>query len=343
MRGYLCGMRFPALRAALPVLLCGTLAAQSPAPNRTDAAGRKQGSWSRTWADSPQIRYTGQFKDDRPIGTFTYYSTTGAVESIVDHYADGSASHARHYHPNGRLMAEGRYVGQVKDSIWTYFGPDGGKRSMETWVKGQQHGEQLTWFSDGTVAERITYANGEQDGVHEQFFPGGQVKHRGTYVRGLGDGTFTWYHPNGVKEIEGRMVNGDRDGIWYHFLDNGKVQVQLVYQEGRFIKDKKENGVFKEYCDDDQLRSELTYVQGRLEGPFTEYHCNGTWVEEQLPADPALGGKPEVHRVLKGQTRKREGTYRNGLLNGIVTEYDTAGRVLSRVDYVDGEPRTTAP
>lgn len=336
-------MRCHALRAVLPLLVAGGLAAQPPAPNRTDAQGRKQGPWARTWADSPQLRYTGQFKDDRPVGSFTYFATNGAVESIVDHYADGSAAHARHYHPNGRLMAEGRYVGQDKDSIWTYYGPDGGKRSMETWVKGRQHGEQLTWFSDGTLAERITYANGEQDGVHEQFFPGGQVKHRGTYVRGLGDGTFTWYHPNGVKEIEGRMVNGDRDGIWYHFLENGKVQLQLVYQQGRFIKDKKENGVFKEYCDDDQLRSEFTYVQGRLDGPFTEYHCNGTWVTEQLPADPALGGTPEVQRVLKGQSKKREGTYRNGLLNGIVTEYDTAGRVLSRVDYVDGEPRPTAP
>lgn len=336
-------MRSIALRVVLPLLIGGSLTAQPPAPNRTDAQGRKQGAWARSWADSPQLRYTGQFKDDRPVGSFTYFATTGAVESIVDHYADGSAAHARHYHPNGRLMAEGRYVGQEKDSIWTYYGPDGGKRSLETWVKGRQHGEQLTWFDDGTLAERITFANGVQEGFHEQFFPGGQVKHRGTYVRGVGDGIFTWYHPNGVKEIEGRMVNGDRDGIWYHFLDNGKVQVQLVYQQGRFVKDKKENGVFKEYCDDDQVRSEVTYVQGRLEGPFTEFHCNGTWVEEQLPADPALGGKPEVQRVLKGQTKKREGTYHNGSLNGMVTEYDVSGRVLSRVEYVDGEPKASAP
>ncbi len=336
-------MRILALGALLPMLLHMPGIAQPPTPNLTDAQGRKQGSWSRTWADSPQLRYTGQFKDDRPVGSFTYFSTDGKVESIVDHYPDGSGGHARHYHPNGRLMAEGRYVGQAKDSIWTYFTPDGSRRSVESWAKGRQHGEQLTWFADGGLAERITYANGEQDGVHEQFFPGGQVKYRGTFVRGLGDGTFTWYHPNGVKEIEGRMVNGDRDGIWYHFLENGKVQVQMVYRQGRFVREKRENGLFREYCDDDQVRSEVTYVQGRLEGPFTEYHCNGTWVEEPLPADPALGGGSEMQRVLKGQTRKREGTYRNGLLQGAVTEYDGSGRVISRVEYVDGVPQPASP
>ncbi len=323
--------------------LGGNLAAQQAAPNATDAQGRKQGSWARFWADSEQVRYTGQFKDDRPVGTFTYFSTTGKVESIVDHYPGGTASHARHFHPNGRLMAEGRYVGQAKDSVWSYFGADGGRRSQERWANGVQDGEQLTWSADGGLSERITYAKGVQQGVHEQFFPGGQVKHRGTYVRGEGDGTFTWYHPNGVKEIEGRMVNGDRDGIWYHFHENGTVQIQMVYQKGRFVKDKKENGVFKEYCDDEQLRSEVTYKQGRLEGPFTEYHCNGTWVEEPIVGDAALGGRQEVQRVLKGQSKKREGTYLNGQLNGLVTEYDEGGRVVSRAEYLDGSPITTGP
>ena len=176
--------------------LSAVFAEAQPTANSIDAKGLKQGVWSRTWADSEQVRYTGQFKDDRPVGRFTYFSTEGLVESIVDHYPDGSGAHARHFHPNGRIMAEGRYVGQAKDSIWVYLDDIGIRRTQEHWNKGHKHGEQVSYFEDGTISERITFANGEQEGVHEQFFPGGQLKHRGIYANGAGDGTTTFNKPN---------------------------------------------------------------------------------------------------------------------------------------------------
>ena len=109
-------------RPSLLILALGLAAsafAQPPASvNRKHAQGRKQGPWEKPWADSQQLRYQGQFKDDKPVGTFTYFSTAGKVESTVAHYATGDASRARHFHPDGKLMAEGRYVGEQKDSIW---------------------------------------------------------------------------------------------------------------------------------------------------------------------------------------------------------------------------------
>ncbi|MBK6541231.1 MAG: hypothetical protein IPG10_08120 [Flavobacteriales bacterium] len=323
--------------------LSAVFAEAQPTANSIDAKGLKQGVWSRTWADSEQVRYTGQFKDDRPVGRFTYFSTEGLVESIVDHYPDGSGAHARHFHPNGRIMAEGRYVGQAKDSIWVYLDDIGIRRTQEHWNKGHKHGEQVSYFEDGTISERITFANGEQEGVHEQFFPGGQLKHRGIYANGAGDGTMTWYYPDGKKEVEGRMVTGERDGIWYHFNSDGSVRIQMVYDHGIYMKDKKENGVFKEYCEDEQLRSEHTWKQGKLNGPFTEYYCNGTWVDEPLPVDQFGTGQGETQRVLKGQWKKREGTYRNGVLHGLVIDYGETGSAKSRVEYVDGTPLTTSP
>jgi len=320
-------------------LLLFGLANSQPAPNATDKQGMKQGAWSRTWAETDQLRYNGQFKDDKPVGRFTYFSTEGFVESIVDHYADGSGAHGRHFHPNGKVMAEGRYVGQTKDSTWVYLDANGLRRSQEQWKNGRKHGEDLSFFDDGTISERITFANGVQEGVHEQFFPGGQVKHRGNYVRGEGEGLMTWYYPEGRKEVEGHLVSGSRDGIWYYFNADGSVQIQMVYEHGNFIKDKKENGVFKEYCEDEQLQSEYTWKQGKLNGPFTEYYCNGTWVAEPLPVDKFGAGQGETQRVLKGQLKKREGNYRNGLLHGLVIDYGESGSARSRVDYVDGTPK----
>ena len=333
-------LRTPLLSLFLGI---GTLAiAQPGAPlNQKDGRGLKQGTWSRTWADSDKLRYTGQFKDDKPVGRFTYYAKSGQVESIVDHHATGNASHARHFHPNGKLMAEGRYVGEAKDSIWTYFDGDGRKRSAETWKSGVQDGEQTTWTADGKVAERVHLKGGKRHGALEQYYPGGQLQHKSTYVNGEPEGLMTWYYASGKKEIEGKAVNGDRDGSWYYFHEDGSVQIQVLYAQGTYVKDRKENGVFKTYYDDEQLKSEHTYKGGKLNGPFAEYLDNGRIVEKEvvLGPDAALGRK-DVERVFEGQTKKREGTYVDDQLHGEVKEYDDKGRVVRTVRYTNGTAAT---
>ena len=50
--------------------------------NQKDAQGRKQGPWERTWADSEQLRYSGQFKDDKPTGTFVARLATASQPRI---------------------------------------------------------------------------------------------------------------------------------------------------------------------------------------------------------------------------------------------------------------------
>lgn len=322
---------------AATAFLALTLHAQPPAPNVTDAKGLKQGRWSRTWAESTLLRYEGQFKDDRPVGRFTYYSPKGTVESIVDHYTDGKASHARHFHPNGKLMAEGRYAGQEKDSVWTYFDTEGRKRSLEHWSAGKKDGEQVTYYADGKVAEKSTWAKGVQQGPFEQYFDNGQVKHRATYAKGEAEGTVAYFYPGGKKEIEGRMVNGDRDGTWYYYNEDGTVQIQVLYKQGVYVKDRKENGTFKEYYDDEQLKSEVAYKGGRKEGRFTEWNNDGTWVTRLVQVGPQGAERGDMERVLEGQTKRREGTYRNDLLDGEVKEYDEHGKLLRTVVYAAGK------
>lgn len=333
-------LRIPLL---LPVLLlAATLLAQprGATPNEIDAKGRKQGPWSRTWADSDQLRYTGQFKDDRPVGRFTYFSTKGLLESTVDHYPDGSAAHARHYHTNGKLMAIGRYVGQEKDSTWNYYDETGTLMAVERFQKGKLHGEKVTYYEDGAVSERIHFVNGVEDGLREQYFSSGKLKHKANYVKGEPDGMLVWYYPDGKKEMEGRMVKGLHEGTWYSFDRDGSIRSQQVYVNGSLVKDIRLNGVFKDHYPSERLRSEHTWKNGKLNGPFKEYHDNGQFVERTLEPDPVVGDLPGTEKVLRGQQLKRDGTYRDGMLHGIVSEYDANGRLLSRTTYMDGIPQT---
>ncbi len=304
--------------------------------NQTDAKG-KQGPWERTWANSSQLRYKGQFKDDRPVGTFTYYSTVGKVESIVQHYPTGGASHAKHFHPNGKVMAEGRYVGEDKDSTWNYFDAEGHLRSTERWKAGKLNGDQEAFFAEGGLANKCSWGLGKRNGTCTEFFANGQPRRVVTYVNDIPDGVETVYYESGKKEIEGKYVKGEREGAWMHYNDDGSVQIQIYYAKGEYVKDQKENGTFKEYYPNEQPKSEVTYKNGKKDGRFVEYHDNGHFVEQPTKLGPDQNARQDTERVLQGQTIKREGTYRNDLLEGDVKEYDEAGKLLKTTTYTAGK------
>ncbi len=329
-------------RPLLFVLLLGlaSTALAQPALNQKDAKGRKQGPWERTWAESKQLRYKGQFKDDKPVGTFTYYSTNGKVESIVDHYSGSDAAHARHFHPDGQLMAEGRYVGEHKDSTWNYYDTAKRLRRIERWKSGKLHDEQVAFFDNGTPAERSTYTDGKRTGTWTQYYDDGKPRTVTTYVNDVEDGPFTAYTAEGKKDREGKYVKGVQEGSWYEYNADGSILIEFLYKNGQLAKSKKENGTFKEYYPSEQPRSEYTYKNGKREGRFVEYFDNGHWVEKPTQLGPAGNAVSAPERVLEGQGIQREGTYKNDLLEGDVKEYDEKGRVLSVTRYAAGVAQT---
>jgi antitoxin component YwqK of YwqJK toxin-antitoxin module len=317
-------------------LLAAQLLAQT-AVNRTDANGLKQGPWSKTWPSTGKLRYEGSFVNDRPTGTFRHWDEDGRLTSEQRYAADGQTSWAVHYHPNGVRMAEGKYGGQQKDSTWTYFDVNGQLRTMEQWANGALNGASEAYFPDGKIAERGNYQAGQRHGLVEQFFANGQLRSTGNYVLGEPEGVHTAYYAKGNKEIEGAYVNGVRDGSWYYYHQDGSLQLQVLYAQGVFVKDKKENGVFKDYYPDEQLKAEHAYVQGKRNGAFTQWYNNGKWVERTAPADPNLNLPSERVRELIGQSKEREGSYRDDVLHGTVKEYAENGKLLRELMYENGE------
>lgn len=329
-------------RIAFVAILCLPLAfplgAQPRAggPNHTDAQGRKQGEWVKNWPNG-KPRYQGTFKDDKPVGEFRHFDEDGRLSTVQMHAGDGHVSRARHFHPSGTLMATGKYVDQQKDSTWNYYAESSALRKVENYRKGQLNGEQTAYYPDGSKAEVEHYDNGKPHGETKGWFANGNLRMAANYVKGEADGPMLFYFPSGKKEIEGRMVNGDRDGAWFYYNEDGSVQLQMLYAKGTLVKEKKENGTFTEHFDDERVKSEVTYKNGMREGRFVEYHDNGKWEVRPVPADPVRGTPADMERVLVGQTKKREGTYKADKLEGEVKEYDEKGKVVKVTRYVAGE------
>ncbi len=54
--------------------------------NQTDSKGRKQGPWRKL--ERGVLKYEGQFRDDKPVGTFTYYYDNKSIKA-VSHFESG--------------------------------------------------------------------------------------------------------------------------------------------------------------------------------------------------------------------------------------------------------------
>ena len=64
------------------------------AQNQIDSNGKKQGPWKKTHPKSTAIMYEGQFKDDKPVGTFFYYYPSKSKQAIIVHDAKSNRSTA---------------------------------------------------------------------------------------------------------------------------------------------------------------------------------------------------------------------------------------------------------
>src|SRR5688572_22691299 len=113
--------------------------AQAGDINKTDKAGKKQGVWKKKDAAGKML-YEGQFIDDKPSDTFTYYYPSGEVKAI-NHFSDkGRIARAQLFHLNGKKMAEGKYVVEKKDSVWKFYNEEGVLIAEENYVFDKKDG-----------------------------------------------------------------------------------------------------------------------------------------------------------------------------------------------------------
>lgn len=221
------------------ILLCQFASAQT-----VDASGKKQGYWKKKDEKTNKLIYEGLFKDDKPQGVFKYYGANDSVKAIMNFKQDGKFAYSTMFHlTTGKKMAEGKYVGEAKDSVWVYYDEKGILISRETFDKGKKHGKVFVYFPDGIVSEEHNYKLDVQDGVFKQYYDKTRIKGEGKYEAGQLEGKNSYYFPNGVAAATGYYKKGQKVGPWIYKNKEGKVTEKELYKNGK-LADKKETDEF---------------------------------------------------------------------------------------------------
>lgn len=222
----------------LSLLFLAPLLSAAQSINMSDGNGQKQGKWTKSYANGIP-RYEGQFKNDKPYGEFKHYYISGVLKAITNYSSDGVIARTKTYHENSYPMAEGKFIMQLKDSVWRYFSDvDGELISDETYKKGKLDGISNIYYPEsGKIAESIEYTDNLKNGELRKYFPEGNIMTEGTYVNNQLEGVFILYFPNGKIQLEGKYKNGRQIGNWTYFDEDGnQVSESEFKKQGEIIK-----------------------------------------------------------------------------------------------------------
>ncbi len=130
----------------------------------------------------------------------------------------------------------------------------------------------------------------------------------GRYVKGRRHGLWTLYKPDGGTLERGSWKDGKRVGVWQGWHPNGKERFRVIYG-----------------------------VEGRLNGPATYGHKTGARKAEGMYRG---GDKTGIWRTWHANgKRESQGNYKRGHRDSTWTWYGERGRLVRRVNYVDGQAR----
>lgn len=200
--------------------------------NRTDAKGRRQGPWHDYYANG-QLRYEGQFKNDKCKGVFKYYDEQGNLKATNEFDKSGEKALNKTYAANGRMIATGYYVNQKKEGVWKYFDAASGQlRLVEDNENGKVHGwSRLYNPNNGSLAEETQYVNGLPEGQCHKFSDTGVLLMECQYRNGLLDGPTKSYYPSTALKEEGQFAKGEKVGMWKTYNEDGDVILEETFGE----------------------------------------------------------------------------------------------------------------
>lgn len=210
--------------------------------NKVDAQGRKQGKWGKLYEGTRVFMYRGEFKNDRPIGKFTYYYKSSKVKAIIKHDEGSNRSVAYFYHEEGTLMSCGIYRDLKKDSIWVNFTPSQRLSTKETYKSDSLDGMKVVFFipeDPNDKSQRVSaiynYKNGAMHGESKEYFLSGVVKQKGQYTDNKRTGAWEDFHPNGKRSVLTRYKDGMKHGWAIVYDEKMKRIAETYYYYGRAL------------------------------------------------------------------------------------------------------------
>jgi antitoxin component YwqK of YwqJK toxin-antitoxin module len=209
--------------------------AQDTPINQFDKDGKKTGVWE-TYYESGKVKSHGTFKQGHPVGELLKYYPGGILQASMNFDESGSISYVKMYYEAGFLASEGKYINQLKDSVWNYYSAyDRRKAVSETFIKGKKEGDSYKYYAGGKPSEYLEWKNDLRNGKWEQYYENGQIRLTGNYDADLLNGKYDCFNPDGSPSITGKYNKGEMDSTWTYYSETGEKDLSVEYVDGKML------------------------------------------------------------------------------------------------------------
>jgi len=217
-------------QSSIAILLLGVLALQGQ--NQVDEEGRKMGHWKDLYPNG-RTRYEADFVEGHPVGEMLRYYENGMLQARMLFEEEGERSYTYLFYDSGKPSAEGWYVNQVKDSVWTYYSDfDASVRIREPYLDGELNGVVRFYYPEGAISEELEWKQNVKDGIWKQYYTNGALRLSGHYEKGLLQGPYEVYYSNNTIKISGDYLENRSHGTWRYFDEGGSEVYSLEYVKG---------------------------------------------------------------------------------------------------------------
>jgi len=204
--------------------------------------GKREGKGAE-YNEAGVIIWDGEYKEGRINGKGVLHENSITYKGD---WAAGKKNGAFTEISDNGEKAEGQYIDNIKDGLWSEWFPNGNKKTEILYTKGNLvNGTYSEWYDNGQIKESKKYLNLQLNGIHSKWFSNGKLESTLNYANGS-------------------VVNGQ----YFYYESNGDIIKESNYNDGKILSEymysgKLKNGNFVEYYGDGSKKMEGKYDYGK--------------------------------------------------------------------------------
>lgn len=197
--------------------------AKSQELNQFDEKGNRHGLWKGYYDETKHLKYEGEFKNGKEVGTFIFYDNTKKKEIIAKREFNNKGEAYTTFYKGKFKVSEGLVVNKKNEGLWITYHKDSDIPMMkENYKNGLLHGEKKVYYHDGDLVEESNYLNGKKHGKYKKYALSGKVIEELEYKNDTMHGPAIFRDYQGTVTLEGQYKDDFQSGIWKHYK-NGKL------------------------------------------------------------------------------------------------------------------------
>ena len=270
---------------------------------------------------------------------YIYYQNLDSVIKLINIYSNNQKDgKAYEYDTSGRVITIFEYnMGLLVDqtSINQYDN------------KGEKHGKWITFFSNFQIKKEENYNHGVLNGISKIYTKNGGIKKLENFKDGKeSDKKINLSVSLSVEEMdnnqkrEGIIFKNQKQGLFKVYDSTNQVILYEFYSSdylvytGMYDSLNLKKGEWVYYDDKNNIAKKGSFFSNKKDKEWTFFYKNGQ-IQQQGSYNK---GKPvgEWNWWYENKQLWRNEFYDNGNINGLATEYDSLGNLITKGEYLYG-------